>query len=376
MEPEKDLFEELKSVPIEVKKTAPQVNCIKTIYDKYRGVIWGCAITDSVHLPGVERDHTPGGACTNYVSDHTPGGACTNYVSDHTPGGACTNYVSDHTPGASSQMVLLMDSVYFDESNIMRVDNKLFASKLVTWRYNGSDKIDSLTAKLTAHPRFTIEPQIVALEVYKSLSDDTNHGDEALMRIAPLAFSKDYLHEILEHCITTHYDCRCVFTCIMQCDIIRYLIKHGNNINTNIIDRMYESASGILDTNYVDEVKKYYNLGMTTNVVCTDSTAHTFCTYCASDLAQTILFGVIDDEKKHTLVSFAVMLWALRAAMAQHSYSSIIKIIIIAGSDVSIAGAVLGAWFGYSKLPSDWINATPHKELLDKKMNDFLNRTK
>lgn len=368
-----ELFEELKTIPLEMKN-ASQTDRLKIILDKYRGVIWGCAIADGfegcrVKTRGIKFPTSSEGMIREDWTESKSGRL---------------HRLSDH-------MVLLMDSSYFDESNIMRVDNKLFASKLVTWRYNGfaelgdtiSDNIDSLTAKLTAHPRYTLEPQIVALEVYKSLGGDTNSGkidapapNGALMRIAPLALSEDYLDEILEHCIATHYDGRCVFTCIMQCDIIRHIIKHNNNITTNMINQMYESASGILDTNFANEVKEYFNLGMTTSVAHDNK----------SDIFEKLEVGQYGgnlasmkqncDKKSYTLVAFAIMLWALRAAMAKHSYSSIIKTIISAGDDAAIAGAVVGAWFGYSNLPSDWINSTPHKDWLDKKINDFLNRTK
>jgi len=385
---------ELKTPPVEVKKSLSLADKIKTIYDKYRGVIWGCAIADAIGLQFEGCD---------YRRARTLAERGIKFPTSSE--GMVRGVVKGDWTDDTDHMVLLMDSAYFDESNVMRIDNKLFASKLVTWRYNGFSELGdtsgmglgSLTAKLTAHPRFTLEPQIVALEVYKSLGGDANHGkidapapNGALMRIAPLALSEDYLDEIVEHCIVTHYDGRCVFACIIQCDIIRHLIKHNNNITTEMINQMYESASSILDTNFVSEVKEYYDLGMT---ACLDKVN-------SQELLTTDLFKSLEvgqygsvsrgnlasskqtrrDKNGYTLVAFAIMLWALRAAMAQHSYSSIIKTIISAGGDAdtnaAIAGAVLGAWFGYSNLPSDWINATPHKAWLDKKINDFLNRTK
>lgn len=319
-----ELLAELKDVP-EQKSTS------KKVFDKYKGVIWGCAIAGTI----------------------------------------------DHA-------VLLMDSAYFDEKNIMRIDNKIFASKLISWRHNGFPELgnssvmglETLTSKLTAHPRFTIEPQLVAMEVYKSLGGDINVGkinapasNGALMRIAPLALSEDYLDEVLEHCIVTHYDARCIFTCIMQCDIIRYLIKF-NNITVKIIQQFYDAARDILDQTFKDEVKIYYELGMIANIGKTNE----------QGLIESKIFNALEigqgDKNDYTLTAYSIMLWALRAAFQGHNYSTIIETIIAAGGDATIAGAVLGAYFGYSHLPADCISAMPHKAWLDKKIMDFLNRTK
>lgn len=376
----KDHIDELKEVPTE-KKKLELIDRAKIMLDKYRGVVWGCAIADAIGLQFEGCDHKR----AKMLSDS---GIKFPTASEGMIRGVIKGDWTDDT----DHMVLLLDSAYFDEKNIMRVDNKLFASKLVSWRYNGFPElgdssgmgIGSLTAKLTSHHKYTSEPQIVALEVYKTLGGDPNSGkidapapNGALMRIAPLALSEDYLDEVVEHCIVTHYDGRCVFSCIMQCDIIRHIIKY-HDISEEHINHFYEEAIGILDLNFKNEVKEYYNLGMNATMHKTDK----------QGLIETNLFEALEvgqygnrrDKNGYTLVAFAIMLWGLRAAIAQHSFSSIIKTIISAGGDAdtnaAITGAVIGAYVGYNCLPKDWINGTPHKAWLDKKIDNFLNRTK
>ena len=375
-----EMIDELKEVPVEKKKLDLEVRA-KITLDKYRGAIWGCAIADAIGLQFEGCDYRR----AKMLSDR---GIKFPTAAEGMIRGVIKGDWTDDT----DHMVLLLDSAYFDEKNIMRVDNKLFASKLVSWRYNGFPELGdssgmglgSLTAKLTSHHKYTLEPQIVALEVYKSLGGDPNSGkidapapNGALMRIAPLALSEDYLDEVVEHCIVTHYDGRCVFSCVMQCDIIRHIIKY-HNIDEKNIHHFYEAAIGILDDSFKHEVKEYYDLGMNATIGNHDK----------QGLIETNLFEALEvgqygnrrDKNGYTLVAFAIMLWGLRAAIAQHPFSSIIKTIISAGGDAdtnaAIAGAVIGAYVGYSCLPKDWINGTPHKAWLDKKIDNFLNRTK
>jgi ADP-ribosylglycohydrolase len=376
-----EMIDELKEVPVEKKKLDLGIRA-KITLDKYRGVIWGCAIADAIGLQFEGCDYRR----AKMLSDR---GIKFPTATEGMIRGVIKGDWTDDT----DHMVLLLDSAYFDEENIMRVDNKLFASKLVSWRYNGFPELGdssgmglgSLTAKLTSHHKYTLEPQIVALEVYKSLGGDPNSGkidapapNGALMRIAPLALSEDYLDEVVEHCIVTHYDGRCVFSCVMQCDIIRHIIKH-HTIDEKNIQHFYDAAIDILDQNFKNEVKEYYDLGMKSSIIeRTDK----------QGLIETNLFEALEvgqygnrrDKNGYTLVAFAIMLWGLRAAIAQHPFSSIIKTIISAGGDAdtnaAITGAVIGAYVGYSCLPQDWINGTPHKAWLDKKIDNFLNRTK
>lgn len=372
-----ELFEDLKEIPTENYK-------VKIIYDKIRGLVWGCAIADAIGLPFegcvVQSAHALSEKGITFPKSNN----------DQIRGIIKGDWTDD-----TDHMVLLMDSTYYDDQKILRVDNKLFASKLVTWRYNGFAElgdtsgmgIGSLTSKLTAHPKFTIEPQLVALETYKSLGGSPNAGkidapapNGALMRIAPLAMSKEYLEEVLEHCIVTHYDGRCIYTCLMQCEIIRHIIKF-NTITPNIIDHMHLIAMDILDKEFKNEVQIYYDIGMKTEIP--DYTGQEFIT---TKIFEKLDVGVYDgssnghcvNKNGYTLVAYAIMLWGLRAILNKYSFATIIKTIIRAGGDAdtnaAITGAVLGAYCGYSCLPADWINMTPHRIWLDKKINDFLDR--
>jgi len=343
----------------------------KILFDKFKGIIWGCALGDWTESKQKCLKHR---GC---LSDH---------------------------------MVLLLDSAYFDENNVMRIDNKLFASKLVLWRYNGFPELGdtagigavlgingSLTAKslhsnietllkLTAHPKYTMNPQTTSIHVYESLGGSLKKcvlsapaPNGALMRIAPLALSEDYLSEVTEHTLITHYDSRCVVSCLLQCDIIRHILKNYNKsppLTNTDITKMAKDVSFLLDKEFLVEFNKYINIALGALLDARLDNAATLKT----DLFEKLNTGAYDVSNKngYTFVALAVMIWAVRAAIAGYNYETVMKTIVTAGGDAdtnaAIAGAVLGAYFGYSALPQAWVNATPNQAWLDKKILNFLSR--
>lgn len=303
---------------VEVKESK-----VNVVYDKFRGMIWGCALAAQY---------------TTYAFDH---------------------------------MSLLLDSAYFDENNIMRINNKLFASKLVLWRYNNKDSaernIDIFLERLIRNHKFTIQPHIASIEVYKEFGGNINiqnikaHANSnALMRIAPLALSEEYLTEVAEHCMTTNFDSRCIASCLFYCDIVRHLLKNPD-INENDINKYYLSALSFLNGNFAAEFTKHYNAGMTAELLPNLDT-----------IFAKLGYGYNPDEKPgaYTFESITDMLWALRSAQNGSSYNDILSAIARFDDDiVGIIGTIVGLYYGYSRLH---VNS---KNDVDKKINDFFTRT-
>ena len=126
---------------------------------------------------------------------------------------------------------------------------------------------------MPANHRFTIQPHNAAIEVYKSLGGSLNNeninapsGTGALMRIAPLALSENYLAEINEHCTTTHFDGRCVASCLLQCEMIRHLLKRGC-ITEHLIKSYGSLSSTILGEKFSEEFKTYFDIGMNSELL-------------------------------------------------------------------------------------------------------------
>jgi ADP-ribosylglycohydrolase len=366
-----DLFGELKDIPIAMPKQLPT----DITLNRFRGVIWGCALGDAMGLQFEGCDARR----ARLLIERAKG--VVSFPNSGANGDKIRGVVKGDWTDDTDHMVLLLESSYFDSNGTMRVDNKLFASKLVLWRHRGFPElgdicgqgIGSLTAKLTAHPRFTIDPHTVAMEVYKSMGgslDGVGHinapaPNGALMRIAPLALSRDYLTEITEHVTSTHFDSRCLASCLLQCEIIRCLLK-GDYINDSVLSSYYDATSVIVEKEFASEYKKYYDIGLESKLL---PDVSIFTELKVGEYSEC-------NRNGYTLVAMSIMLWAVRCAEAGADFVSIINAIVSAGGDAdtnaAIAGAVLGARFGYSALPKAWIDSTPHRDWLNKKIKEFM----
>lgn len=57
--------------------------------------------------------------------------------------------------------------------------------------------------------------------------------------------------------------------------------------------------------------------------------------------------------------------------------STIVSIVSECGdadTNAAVAGALLGAYYGYNKLPQDWLEALPHKKWLDSIVDKFISK--
>lgn len=362
---------------IELKESIPKQKGYQTL-DRIYGIIWGCALGDAIGLQfeGCDKRRA------QLLIERSNG--IISFPSSIN-GDKIRNIIKGDWTDDTDHMVLLLESSYFDKNNILRVDNKLFASKLILWRHRGFPElgdtcgqgIGSLTANLTAHPKFTIDPHAASVEVYKYLGGTLDKDDNirapapngALMRIAPLALSKDYMTEIAEHVTSTHFDSRCFASCLLQCKIIRKILRSkdiSSEITTDMIREYSKFCASNMSEKFEREFIKYCEIGLISQLIPDKK------------IFDDLKVGEYSEcnHNGYTLVAMAIMIWSVRCAIAGHNYESIIKTIISCGGDAdtnaSIAGAVLGAYFGYSQLPMSWIKSTPHRDWLDKKIKEFL----
>ena len=304
---------------------------LNNVYDKFKGIIFGCAIGSNINK-------------NNHIQS------------------------IDH-------MLLLLNSAYFDERSIMTIDNNLFASKLVLWKYNGMPEIntcnkdynDPLISELVDHPRYTIQPTVVTGTIH---ADSEVACSNALSRISVLALSGNYMQQVMENCLTTDFDNRCITSCLMQCGLIRKILKDAI-ITESDIKKLHDST--YLSDEHYGEYNEYFNVAMEAKIF--------------PDIS--IFDYVREIEKKNTsiitednnnfhdyvFVSAAIMLWGLRSAIGGKTFSEIIGAIKdndkFANVNAAITGAVLGAYFGYRRLP---IAELYNDEFIADRVDEFLRR--
>jgi ADP-ribosylglycohydrolase len=142
-------------------------------------------------------------------------------------------------------------------------------------------------------------------------------------------------------CKITHYDPRCVASCVAVCVAIRRLV-HGESDIESIIAHVRELA-----TAQDPRVEPFFELAESENIEALN----------------------LDDEDSmgYTLKTLSAGIWALRFAT---SFEAGITAVIHQGGDAdtnaSVAGALLGARFGYQAIPRPWIEGLTWRKFMNR----------
>lgn len=229
------------------------------------------------------------------------------------------------------------------------VDEYAFAKELYNWAQESPVDIGITVNNVVSHPDFLEDPYKCAKEVW----DDSRHeaaANGAIMRTSILgAFEfRDYQKVISNtEKITkvTHWDPRCIGSSIIITLIIaniinenrlltlREIIELGDKYDNRIIYYVEQSKQSNISNLYLDEE------------------------------------GVIG----YTLLALSAGLWAyFNAKDFELGLISVINEGGDADTNGCIAGSILGAKFGYNSIPRHLIDGLKHKDLLEKKFNDFV----
>ena len=160
-----------------------------------------------------------------------------------------------------------------------------------------------------------------------------------------MAMSDNWAEDTIIQCKTTHYDSRCIKSCLVltyicRCYLFDYTLKWS--VIKNILDDFPYWAELELPANEVLPALK------------------------------------LDDEHKgYTYKGLACALYALISIQSGNiDFKKIMKAIAQEGGDTdtncAIAGQILGTYLGYSELPKDWLELLKHKSWLDAKINKYL----
>lgn len=224
-----------------------------------------------------------------------------------------------------------------------KVDILDIARRFKEWMMNGGMGIGRHTYNVMALGDYTSNPQKAAEIIWKMGKNTAVNG--AVMRTSVVGLMKDNVANNAENiCKLTHYDPRCVESCVIVSSIIHALV-----FENRILD--YEDVIGIAkqyDERIVPFVDLAYHEGL-------DS-----------------LF--LDDEKSmgYTLRTLGAALWAYWHVT---SYKEGILKIVLSGGDAdtnaAVAGAILGAKFGISPIPEEWKDGLLYASMLYNKVQEF-----
>lgn len=296
----------------------------------------------------------------------------------------------------SDHMLLVMQSLI---ANDLKLDTTDFAGRLVEWARHGFPEcgdtrglgLGGLTGMIIGDDRFKSSPELVAYDFWEG-SGRLLAPNGSLMRTCALsaimdpATVKEYSARLSA---VTHADPRCIASCVFFNAILHSLIYSTTSTDTIIreainIARIFitEPKPSSDDTNTTKPPlhrfpKMYHDDRFT-------STEEEF-----SYWIKTAYTGQVADLKLDELGKIGYVfkclscgiyaLQVIKVAKTNQLTPSFKKFIIKlaeecgdADTNCAVAGAMLGAYLGYSRLPVDWIEALPCRDFAEKIINEYL----
>ncbi len=286
--------------------------------DKIFGILFGQAIGDALGLAaeGMSREQ---------VAATYPNGV--NGYSDIVQDDFRRRWRQGEWTDDTSQMLCILDSLL---ENRQVVPNDI-AERFVQWFRRDGRGIGRHTYDILRMPQYAQQPYEIS-EFFWKFSRCRSAANGALMRTC-ITGIWDYPNEAAVYanteriCRLTHFDPRCVGSCVIVAHIIRCEL---NGVPVS------ESDLLALGAKYAPEIEEFVQLGF------------------QPDIAKLCLDN--PDTRGYTLRTLSAGLWAYNFGT---DFRSAIRTLIAAGGDTdtncAVAGALLGARMGYAALPEDWV---------------------
>lgn len=306
----------------------------KSIKDKMSGCLYGQAISDALGLGSefMNKDE---------VSKNYPGGL-KNYdqiiQDDHRRRWAKGAWTDD-----TDMMLCILEGFENGLFNIHRV-----ASNFKDW-FNGTPMgIGSHTYKVLCLGDYVEQPEMCS-KLWWDLSRQQSAANGALMRTSVVGLAKNEIEEEAEAiCKLTHYDPRCVGSCVIASSIIHNLVWHDRQLSYDEIKDIAQRY----DNRILEWVDAAYNSSDISIL----------------DLDETYSIG-------YTLRTLSAALWCYWHVS---SFEEGLLAIVNEGGDAdtngAIACAILGAKFGYSSIPSYYVENLHNRDVYNQKITSFINQ--
>jgi ADP-ribosylglycohydrolase len=296
--------------------------------DRCRGAIYGHAIGDALGLGAefmskaeVMRNYPTGlHAYSQIVQDR------------HRSRWAIGDWTDD-----TDQMLCILDSI-LDKQDVDILD---IAQRMHSWATNDGMGIGNLVFSVLSSRYFLTAPHFAASCAWE-LSGRHSAPNGGVMRTSILGVWKyQSLAEVKKNaekvCRITHYDPRCVGSCVAVCIAISLLLQ-GKQEFADIFNIVCTET-----TEYSPEIAEYLDTSVSGSLE-------------DLDLDE----GLNPDESNrlgYTLKALSAGFWALKNAL---SYRDGVLQVIHEGGDAdtnaAVVGAMLGAKYGFSSIPVSWVN--------------------
>lgn len=243
----------------------------------------------------------------------------------------------------TNQMLCILDELV-ENGEIKPTD---LAEKLLNWLETDGSGCGNLVYRTLTTPNFTKEPYRAAYEIWERMNRNAAPNG-ALMRTSVIGLLPDKVVENAERaCMVTHYDPRCVGSCVIASEIIHNLVWNDRELTLDEIKHIaYKHDS---------RIEEWIDLA-----------------YQSDDIAR------LDLSEPHsigyTLRSLAAALWCyFHAPDFESGLTAIVNEGGDADTNAAIACSILGAKFGYSAIPSYYIENLHNLDKYNQKVASFIN---
>jgi len=246
----------------------------------------------------------------------------------------------------TDQMLCILESLINKEY----VDELDIAKRIHSWAYNGGRGLGNTVYNVISSPRFLIEPHEVARLVWLN-SGKNMAANGAIMRTSILGIWEfaqfEKLRQNTENIAKiTHFDPRCVGSCVAVTYAISKLLQNDTDI-----DKITSQAIELTDE-YDVRIREYLEFSQEKGL----------------DKLR------LDEPESigYTLKAMSTGFWALH----QNNFKTAILEIVNQGGDAdtnaAVAGSILGAKLGYKALPKEWIDGLQNKVKLNHLIDKLL----
>ncbi len=305
--------------------------------DKIRGTIYGQAIGDALGLGTEFMDK-------KQVQKHYPFGL--KEFSEIIQDSHRKRWIVGDWTDDTDQALCIIDSILIDG----KVNELSFADQLYKW-FNGTPLgIGKTVLQVLQTPQFRKYPHKASEFVWK-LSKYKTASNGALMRTSVLGlwefWDKEKVKMNTEQiCKVTHYDPRCVGSCVITTSIISNLLLSDR--------RLTKEELISIGSEYDNTIAEYINASIENN-----------------------LENLKLDEKEtigFTLKALSAGLWTYFNSVSFEE--GLLKIINEGGdadTNAAIACSILGTKYGYNSIPLKYIDGLYYKDELEEKTKKYIN---
>ncbi|MBN1516099.1 ADP-ribosylglycohydrolase family protein [Candidatus Sumerlaeota bacterium] len=317
---------------------------LQSVEDQILGTVFGHAIGDAL---GVGAEFLS----KNEVKQKYPDGL-QDYAQIQ-----MTGFSALLTPGKwsddTAQMLCILASIL----HCQKIDEKDIAKRFYYWLVDDGFGVGQTVHSVVDHPEFLTDPHRIAHMTWV-LGGRKSAANGGVMRTSVIGVWNYWnQREVIDHaasvCKLTHADPRCVASCVAVSLMISELLNSVAEIETathkviSVVEKIEPEA------------KEYISKAIN-------------CSLSELDLDCGCSKGE-ENRIGYTYTTLAAAFWALAHAQ---TFEEGVYAIINEGGDADtnacVAGALLGARFGYSQIPKRWIDGLVKKEFLKSECRDLL----